>query len=485
MNGLRKKLLLAVVTLLIALSGVGAVSWGRQTATMPVQPLALNEYEIKVGNADTFDHTGIYICRRQDNAQTGVTYQGTVTKTFPENVINFYPEITLMMKENDTWRVLPEHNEYFTYTRAWDNCSVNWALREAAPAAVYGIKCVYADAVDSDLTREDIYQIVYTDTWNYVSVKDANNQTAISNFGGGRSRRLTLYVDYNEGATVLSVLQEGKVLPNGVHYGEISTSEIISTQSLSVSLATVGGDVYSGRIYTEVTGNVLTVIFDDVLANDVYILKLSSALDDKIYGQFIIDNSGRASGINLSQLWVVAMIFGGVLVLFGALAFLIPLLVIKINQARVFHENVRVAKMKNPAAYVDAEGNVLQRMKKNLKKLRKGGAKTEEAVVEKPKVENSDSVRITSVINQNRENRRLAEENAISGGRIEAMKQQEAVDQDAQKHSFAFLRDEDDEIASLQEESENIPTIETGAYVKDGATFAKLDSLKDEDDDNQ
>lgn len=475
-----------MVTLIIALSSIGMVSLVQQANPATVHALALNDNRLVVAGADTFDDTGIYICRRPDEKQTGESFYGSITKTFGDNVQNFEPECLMIVKDHDVWQELPVNNGYFSIELSSDKCSVMWTLQEAAPAAVYGVKCIYTDSVYSDITHEDIYQIVYTDTWNYVSVKDADNQTYITNFVGGSRRRLNLYVEYNAGATVLSVLQDGKMLPNQVRYGRIMSAGIITTENLTVSLSTIGGELYTGRIYTDVTGNILTVIFDDVLANDIYIMKLSSTLDDKVYGQFVIDNSALTRGINLSQFWVLVVILGGILVLFGVLAFFVPLLVIKVNQWRVNRENVRVAKMKNPEAYADSEGNLLQRVQKNLKKLRKGGAKTEEKVVEKPKVENpSESVRITNIISQNRENRRLVEENAISGGKAEAVKQQEAIDQNAQKHSFAFLRDDDDEIASLQDDSEAMPTIETGSYVQDGVTFAKLDSMKDEDDDQQ
>lgn len=478
MNGLHKRFLLVALTLLIAFVSAGAVALVRPNDVPKVATAANDEYvasRIIVGGGDTFGNTGIYICRPQNTNPTN-TYWGSVSKDGIGDMQYFYPTVRALIKVNDTWQEVT--NDDFQTVLSADKGSVYWTLKESAPAATYGVSCEYEGV-------RDIFQVVYTDTWTYVSVTNADNQTYLTNFFGGRSRRLNFYIDYNDGATVLSVLDEGQELPNKVRYGRISPSAIITANSLQVSMSTVDGDVYpENRIYTEISGNILTVSLDDTLANQTYILKLSSALDDKVYGQFIIDNAGNAGGVNLSQAWIWVMIFGGVLVLVGVVAFFVPLLIIKINQGRVYRENVRVAKMKNPNAYVGDDDNVLQKLKKGVKNLRKGGAKEEpEVVVEKPQVEDkSDRVRVTDIIHQNREARKAAEENAISGGKIEAMKKQEEINQNAQKRSFAFLRDDDDEIASLYEEKEEIPTIETGSYVEDGVTFSKLDSLRDEDD---
>ena len=62
------------------------------------------------------------------------------------------------------------------------------------------------------------------------------------------------------------------------------------------------------------------------------------------------------------------------------------------------------------------------------------------------------------------------------------MKEKQAAMAADEINSFAALRDdddEDDEIATFHAAEDEISTLETGAYMEDGARFAKLDSLND------
>ena len=72
-------------------------------------------------------------------------------------------------------------------------------------------------------------------------------------------------------------------------------------------------------------------------------------------------------------------------------------------------------------------------------------------------------------------------ENNITSEEMERMKEakEEAIKEEAS--SFAALRDddEDDEIATFHAAEDEVSTLETGSYVKDGTTFAELDSLRD------
>ena len=61
------------------------------------------------------------------------------------------------------------------------------------------------------------------------------------------------------------------------------------------------------------------------------------------------------------------------------------------------------------------------------------------------------------------------------------MKEAEAAAAADEANSFAALRDDDDdddEIATFHAAEDDVSTLETGSYVQDGATFAKLDSLR-------
>lgn len=469
----------------VALVAVGLGVFGVTVLTAPhpdcaVTPVrAAANYRLTVSGADTFGQAGLFI-RRPEQVTAGNLYEGSVTNVLDSGVTNFTPTYQALVKRHDTWVAVTD--DAFRIQVQADQLSVIWTLREDAPAATYGVSCRYL-AADGYTTNEDIFAIVYTADWTYVAVQDNAQHNHMTDFYGGPNRTLPLQVTYNEGATILSLL-EGEQLANGTLYGQISGNEVITAENFALAMTTVSGKTYADTIFVNsVVGNVVSLTFDEPLERgEIYILKFYSALDGRVYGQFIIDNSAAGSGINLSNLWILCVTLGGLMILVSVSLFFVPLIIVKVNENRVYKENLRIAKMKNPDAYVD-NTNLWQRLRTKFKKLGKKGAKDEVKEVETPQLENAPKERkFTDMIRENREKRAFMEEHGISSDQVEAMQKQNAAMADAQKQGFAFLRDDDDddEIASLYQEKVEKPTIETGAYVQDGVTFAKLDSMPDQ-----
>lgn len=440
---------------------------------------------------------GVFLTRA---TKYGTTYFGSVdAHDLYENNggTSFNPTYTAMVKHNDIWKYVPVNAQGqcegsfridSTFDiEASDKLSIGWELDADAPAAVYGIKCAYPDPVTREI-HESIFYIVYTDAWTYLSIYDQNGSHYLNNFGGGSDRTLTVQVSFNDGAiTPTWEPINDEIDDSGVKYGAISKDEIISLDTLQFTIKSITGESYNGMISVQriPNTNLVSLIFADNLANGTYVLQVSSTVDDKIYGELVIYNGVRNAGINLSRIWIFFMVAGGLIVLTAVIMFFLPLSMSKINARRVDKENARIARMKNPEAYANKSGTLFQRLQTKLKKManrkQKDGAATEEA---KPQAEPTPAFKpkFTDLLRERREQRDGMNKGEKNTATTPANK---ATQEATEKTGFAFLRDDDDddEIASLREVKEEVSTIETGSYVEDGVTFAKLDSLQGENDD--
>lgn len=466
----------------------GVVAWGQVPAVSPalnVTALTNDTWEMpELYNNEFGGGYGAYIRRRSEVSADDV-YWGTVyaDELYQEsNLTNWNATYSAWVRHNDVWS--PAASDVFRIEKAADNLSVNWFLKQTAPAAIYGVRCTYPNPDDdghSELT--ETYQIVYIGDWTYLNVTDVDGDNYRTGFYGGMNQQLELSVSFNDGASVLCFNDE---IPEG-SCDVITADEIVSLSSLQVTLQTLSGEAYTGAITFQPASensNRMIVQFDDGLADDFYVVKLASNIDGRIYGQYIIDNTNGSHGFNNSILWILLMVVGGILVFVATLGFFAPLAIIKINENRVYRENTRIAKMKNPNAFAEKSGSFWDRLKNKFKSK---GDKKDTTTDEKPQVEDSGTTKkFTDIIREKREEREYMQEYGVTSEQVAQIKQQAANEQNIAKQSFAFLRDdEDDEIASLKTETDDVSTIETGSYVEDGVTFAQLDSMKGQPDDDK
>lgn len=435
-----------------------------------------------------FSNTGIYLCR-PDNVRDTNVYKGTISTESLIGSQSFNPSFSALVRKNDQWTSLGNGNSNFWIdsTENDNNCSIAWYLKETAPAAVYAVRCRYED--ENGYSRERTYQVLYTQSWTYINVTNDNGERQIYGFNGGNNLTLALNVTFNDGAASPSLANTTQTTGlTNVKVGAISdTSSIVNANSMDISVKTVSGKVYPiQKLQTESAGgNRWLVRFLENLDNDIYIVQFSSRANSRILGQFVIDNTAKNQGVNLSQLWVVLMIFGGLLALGASSAFLVPFFIVRINEARVYREKERVDRMKNPEKYLNQKkkslkevvGKIIYNLKTPVYKRQK-----EQEEQPKPVEEKVYSNRFTEMLRERQEKRDFMQEHNVTSEEMEKMKEaEEAAAADA-ANSFAFLRDDDDdEIATFHAAEDEVSTLETGSYVKDGTTFAKLDSLNDEE----
>jgi len=497
LNQLHKKSIFTLVVAILALV-FGVFSFLPKTDTQKVAAAKLNtaahEIEVSVGNAGSFLNSGLYLTRPKEVSADNV-YRGTIST---ESLIEFdskteyYPVFTEMVKHNDHW-VEADSDFFWKEESDGTNYSVTWYLREDAPAAVYGIRCTYDEEYNGIVESEYVdFKILYQGDWNYVNIANSKGERRITNFAGGGDLTLSLDITFNDGAGEPDLYEKGDKLSTGVSKGELYSNDcIVTTEALAKNIVvkTVSGRVYDAKnIVTKIDKNVenrVEVRFLEPLDNDVYVVQFSANADNRILGQFIIDNSGMKGGVNLSQLWVVLMIFGGLLALGAASAYLIPLFVIKINEARVASENERIARMKNPEAYVKKKkktikeviDKVIYNIKTPVYKRKK-----EEQAEEEPTEEKVYTNRFTEMLRERQEKRDFMREHNVTSAEMEKMKEAEAALAADEMNSFAALRDDDDdEIATFHAAEDDISTLETGAYMENGTRFAKLDSITEND----
>ncbi len=451
-------------------------------------------YDIVVPDAGAFAEgtPGIYLTRPEKLSTNSAlnVYQGSIsTDLLRLNKSDFYPEFKAMIMQNDSWRELNEEEQENFWVEATDltYCSVNWFLRESAPAALYGVCC--------DETRygvSEIFQILYAGEWSFVTITNDSGMRSVSNFAGGSDLTLALNVFYNDGAAKPDLSNQAvKELSTGIKYGALSYDGAITSDAMfsKIVVKTISGEVYNGKIEKlrdRYNNNRIELRFSKPFQNDIYLIQFTSSVGGQVFGQFIIDNSHSNTGINLSRFWVILMVFGGVLALGAALAYLVPLMIVRVNEARVYHENERIARIKNPEAYAskgkkslkEIFSKIIYNMKTPVYKR-----KPEEKVEEQEKEQKVYSNRFTEMLRERQEKRDYMRKNNITSEEMERRKiAEEAVAAD-EVNSFASLRDddEDDEIATFHAAEDEVSTLETGAYVQDGARFARLDSLTEDD----
>lgn len=452
-----------------------------------------NEIDVSVFDANLFskNELGLYITRPETPSADNI-YTGTISteRLIDENnVTSFDPQFTALIRLDDEWAEITEQDPLF-WVDDDDSTkySVRWKLRETAPAAVYGVRCSYQEEYNGDeRTVTNDFQILYTEDWTYIKVEKDDGSRRISNFPGGSNLTLSLYVTFNPGAADPKLSDtDNQPLSTGAKYDRLENGNIVSTDTMDISVQTISGEVYKNFVY-KINDNIKNCVdfrFTESLSNEIYIVKFTSKANSRILGQFIIDNSGMNVGVNLSQIWVIFMLFGGVLALGAASAFFVPLMIIKVNETRVYKENERIARLKNPEAYATKKKKSFKEMVNkliyNIKTpayKRKKDAKTEE----KPAEEKVYTNRFTEMLRERQEKRNFMREHNVTSEEMEKIKEAEAAAAEDEKNSFAALRDDDDDIiATFHAAEDEISTLETGAYVKDGTTFAKLDSLRDD-----
>ncbi len=455
-----------------------------------LSPMANEPIQFSVLDAGSFNNKGIYLCR-PEVTNTENVYKATISTAglIEDNQrSSFRPEFTALVCRNDQWvDITNQQNLNFWVNSKEDttNYSVAWYLRESAPAALYAVKC-YDQA--SGINR--IFEILYTQDWTYINVTNNDGLSRISNFVGGSDLTLNLNVTFNDGAADPSLgYTEQTTGVTDVRVGAISDySSIVSLSTMDITVKTVSGKVYPTKsLLHEIDANVnnrVALRFTERLENDIYLIQFTSKANNRIIGQFIIDNTKANGGVNLSRIWVILMIFGGVLALGAASAYLVPLFIVKFNEIRVDRENDRVARMKNPEKYATKNKKsfkeTINKIIYNIKTPAYKRKKDQKQDQEKPVEEKVYSNRFTEMLRERQEKRNFMQEHNVSSAEMEKMKEAEAVAAADEANSFAFLReDDDDEIATFHAAQDEVSTLETGSYVKGGATFAKLDSLRD------
>lgn len=461
------------------------------------------ENSIVVANAAAFDDIfpGVYLTRPEKisaNSSENLYYGTISTDNLSEKKDNFNPVFKAMIMQNDNWCEL--ENSKFFWVDVFENTNedgssnfgieggVFWYLRETAPAALYGVRCI-----ETEHNIDKIFKVLYAGDWTYINVtNNENGKRSISNFFGGNNKTLSLNITYNDGAARPNLSSQATQLPTGVAYGCLDNNAVVTTESMlsNIVVKTVSGNVYNGtieKLINRFQNNKFELRFMQPLENDIYIIQFVSSVGNHVMGQFIIDNTNMHGGVNLSQFWVVLMVFGGLLTLGAALAYFVPLMLIKFNEARVYKENERVARIKNPEAYVSKEKKsfkeIINKIIYNIKTpvyKRKKEEKEKEEVQSKEKTYTN---RFTDMLRERQEKREYMRVNNITSEELERRKAAEdAIAADEMK-SFASLRDndEDEEIATFHAAEDEISTLETGGYVRDGARFAKLDSLTDDE----
>lgn len=494
---LHKRLVLSLVvlgTLLVFCALFSVPQFSNRSMIVGLSPLSDTENDnvrqITAGNAGTFNDIGMYLCRPDEPNPKNVYYASI---TVDDTVVEAQPTITAQQYIDDEWKPLPaEITEFWVDVN--DNetdCTVFWYLRETAPAGVYGVSCAYEQNINGEKKKiEDIFTVLYTDDWNYIQVINNDGERRINNLFGDE-RTLSLKVNFNSGAARPN-LKELATKTDGIPHDAIDNLlDIVSLDTMDITVKSITGTVYEPNKdfdwETDASDKSrVTVRFLKRLENDIYLVQFSSNANKRIVGQFVIDNTGAKGGVNLSQVWAVLMIFGGVLTLGAASAYLTPFVIIKVNETRVNKENERVDRMKNPGKYVESDkkslkgimSKVIYNLKTPAYKRKKDKEKEQEA---KPVEEKVYTNRFTEMLRDRQEKRDFMRENNITSEEMERMKEakEEAIKEEAS--SFAALRDddEDDEIATFHAAEDEVSTLETGSYVKDGTTFAELDSLRD------
>ena len=511
LNHLHKRTITALVIAVLALVlcvfmiSPGPIIETQVPAVVAVSPVATdNVVQIKdvQFSHGSFGNQGIYLCRPETVHAENVYKETISTADLIENnnKSTFHPEFQALVRRNDAWEnITDDANADFWIETEEDgtNYSVAWYLRETAPAAVYGVRCIYLeDYGDYEETVEVEYQVLYTEYWTYVNVTNNDGERRIRNFSGGRDLTLYLNVTFNDGAADPSLAYTDQTTGStDVRIGAISSSSnVVSVNSMEITIKTASGKGYSTEnILYEIDSNVnnrVALRFLESLGNDVYMVQFSSRANNRIIGQFVIDNTDAKGGVNLSQIWVFLMIFGGVLALGAASAYLVPLIIVKVNEARVNKETERIDRIKNPEKYANKDKvSFKERINKVIDKVKTPAYKRKQQEEEQEKAAQAQSEgkvytnRFTEMLRERQEKRDFMREHNVSSAEMEKMKEAEVAAAADEVNSFAALRDDDDddEIATFHAAQDDISTLETGSYVQGGTTFAQLDSMRNEE----
>lgn len=468
------------------------------TKTSQVTAVALNlapmgDHEILVSalGAGAFNENGMYLCR-PDNPKSENVYTATIDMW---DIAEFDPQavaVALVCRDGE-WVELDSsnHNSFWVDVDDVSNCSVRWYLRETAPAAVYGVRCYYEN--NGDIEKTEPFRVLYTDEWTYIKVTDDKGNNRIEDFNGGDVLTLWMNVTFNDGAAKPTLSDSASEVEGIPHDAIEDMRDIVSLDNMEITIKTLSGTTYSSENFkSEIDPNdknCVSIRFMKELEDDIYIVQFTSVANNRIVGQFVIDNTSAKGGVNLSQIWALLMIVGGVLAFGAAAAFLVPFAIVKVNETRVDKERERVDRMKNPEKYAESDkkslksifGKIIYNIKTPAYKRKKDQDQEE---VEKPVEEKVYTNRFTEMLRERQEKRDFMRENNVTSEQMEKMKEAEEKAKREEASSFAALRDddeEDDEIATFHAAEDEISTLETGAYKKDGTTFAKLDSMRDDE----
>ena len=443
-------------------------------------PMDSEPIQFSVPNAGSFGDNGIYLCR-PETVHVNNVYKATIsTRSLIENnnklKTSFHPQYKALMRKNDQWiDITNQENADFWINTEEDgtNYSVAWFLRETAPAAVYCVRCMYEDADYDEAVQVD-FRVLYTEYWTYINVVNDQGERQTSGFAGGSDLTLYLNVTFNDGAADPSLFYTQQTTgATGVRVGAISDySNIVSLDTMDVTVKTVSGKVYPAQsLKYEIDSNVnnrMALRFLENLDNDVYLVQFTSRANNRIVGQFMIDNSDINGGVNLSQLWVVLAVLGGVLALGAALAFLIPMFMARINEARVYNENERIDRLKNPEKYAKKDKKSFkEKIDDVVYKIKTPAYKRKKEQIDensqKPVEEKVYENRFTEMLRERQEQREFMREHNVTSADIEKMREAEAEAAADRINSFSTLRSDDDEIATFHAAEDETPTLETGS----------------------
>jgi hypothetical protein len=464
-----------------------------------------------------FGSNGIFIRRAQNADASNKTYYGTVNAVIENaggleiatvaNAPNYNAQYSALVMRDGIWEPASLAEFWLDYNSDPSNLSIVWKLAESAPANNYAVQLVRED--DKGAVFTYTYQVLYTEAWTYVSLHDgiiANNggsfDTVINGFYGGERTKLTVFLESNNGATVLSSLTEKGVLDNGVSVGNIASNQIINASTLSVasniSISIMGGGEYTD-IRTDAVGNQVDILFNTPLEDKIYIVKFRNNLDNTVYGTLIINNV-KDKNIYLSKAWVALVVLGSILVVLIGLVYFVPFVVRYVNGRKVYNETERINRQKNPEEYADeGSGSGSGKEDSPFAKLKKGFARNKarkaaangvvmedsgpklepEAAAERKPKEDLGHKRFTEAIRDKRERREFAKQQGLSEDDLVKIEKEHTEFEQAKKDSFAFLRDDDEPIATVKKEAATDRSINAGAVEIGGAVFTPLSDTDD------
>jgi hypothetical protein len=416
---------------------------------------------------------GIFIVRQRELIKAGKIFAGTVFAIYPTAVsdpTNFI--YTAMVKEKDKW--VPADKNYFWTVETSPNISVKWYLREDAPANTYGIHCL------NGITGEELYyQIIYTEQFTFVSTAAENGENIIRNFYGGTRVSVTFSVAYNGGAVITDAMPPTAATADGFKYGNLISAAVIEASTFEVEVTTLAGVQYSNNnIILMGSQGEISLWLVEPLTDETYIVKLFNNIDKTVYGIFVIENA-ESAGLFETGIWAVLLIFGLFLVVMVCLLYFTPVLVRRINESRLYNENLRIKREKNPEEYAEEKS---QGFLSGLKaKMEEAKARREGKVIEKKdkreKAVNKDGggSKFSQRLQESMQVRQYAKEHGLTRQQIDEAREEQKKLEQAKIDSFAFLRDYDKPIAELKKEEEEDRSINAATVNIAGVAYSALE----------